>query len=146
MRRIAICSLVLFTATATIGRADDGPKKDEGKDKLVGTWKLTSARYGGQAFAFAEELTTIKVVTPTRYVLVMYTKGGHVARAAGGTYTHAGDSYEETPEFSTTENFNAIRGKRQSFKCKLDGDRWHHSGTMSSGMTVEEVWERADTK
>jgi hypothetical protein len=148
MRRLATCIFGLFAllATATTAPADDTPKKDEGKDRLVGTWKLASAKYGGQPFAFPEDFTTLKVVTPGRYVVVIYNKEGKVARAAGGRYTLDGDKYEETPEFSTTENFDAIKGKPQTFKCRLDGDKWHHNGTMTSGMVVEEVWERADKK
>jgi hypothetical protein len=147
MRRLAIVSFVLVTACASFAPADDGPKTAEAKkDTLVGTWKLTRARYNNQDFPFPEGFTTMKIVTPTRYVLVIYHKDGSVARAAGGSYKLDGDKYEETPEFSTTEGFDAIKAKPQSFTWKLEGDTWRHDGKLTSGMAVEEVWERAEKK
>jgi hypothetical protein len=147
MQRFATLSLALFTALALapFATADDEPKKLD-KDRLVGTWKLTTAEYRGQDFPFPEAFTTMKIVTPTRYVLVIYGKDGSVARASGGTFELVGDTCEETPEFSTTEGFDALKGKPQTFKCKVEGDKWLHDGTLTSGMTVEEVWERAGTK
>lgn len=148
MQRIGICAFFLSAILAADPSRADEPKKVDAKpnDALVGTWKLASAKYGGQPFAFPEGFTTMKIVTPGRYVLVIYNKEGGVARAAGGVYKIAGDSYEETPEFSTSENFEAIRGKPQAFKWKIEDGKWHHGGTMSSGMVVEEVWERVEKK
>jgi hypothetical protein len=145
MRRLACLSLAIFTALALIpsAPAHDGPKKAD-KDRLVGTWKLTTAKYRGQDFVFPDSFTTMKIVTPTRYVVIIYGKDGSVARASGGSYKVVGDTYEETPEFSTTEGFDALKSKPQTFKCKVEGDRWLHDGTLTSGMTVEEVWERAE--
>jgi hypothetical protein len=146
MRRVSFLFLGLTLVLAPFVSADDGPKKGEAKDRLVGSWKLASAKYRGQDFAFPEGFTTMKIVTPTRYVLVIYGKDGSVARASGGTYKLVGDTYEETPEFSTTEGFDVLRSKPQIFKCKVEGDKWIHDGTLTSGMTVEEVWERAERK
>jgi hypothetical protein len=134
---------VLAIAITPPGRADDTKAGLPAKDALLGTWILTSAKYNGKDFAFPEGFTTLKVVTPGRYVLVIYHKDGSVARASGGTYKIYGDTYQETPEFSTSEGFDTIRGKPQTFKWRLEGDKWHHGGTLSSGITVEEVWERA---
>ncbi|HWE38445.1 MAG TPA: hypothetical protein VG406_17870 [Isosphaeraceae bacterium] len=148
MRPTAPLSLALFAALALapLVPAADGPKPSEANDKLVGSWKLTTAKYRGQEFPFPETFTTMKIVTAGRYVLVIYGKDGSVARASGGSYRLVGDTYEETPEFSTTEGFEALKSKPQSFHCKVEGDKWIHDGTLTSGMTVEEVWERADKK
>jgi hypothetical protein len=75
-----------------------------------------------------------------------YDQNGKVTRAAGGTYTLNGDAYEETPEYGVGEESQALRGKVQSFKCKIDGDTWHHNGKLSNDLTIEEVWERAERK
>jgi hypothetical protein len=39
-----------------------------------------------------------------------------------------------------------IKGKPQSFDCKVEGSKWYHNGTVSSGLTIEEVWERVEPK
>lgn len=108
MRRLATLTLTMFTAFALAQHspAADEPGSPFTKDKLVGTWKLVNAKYQGQDFPFPETFTTMKIVTPTRYVLVIYGKDGTVARASGGTYKLVGDTYEETPQFSTTEGFD----------------------------------------
>ncbi len=148
MRRFATLSLALIAtfALASYAPAADDPRPPDPKERLVGTWKLATAKYRGQDFPFPESFTTIKIVTPTRYVLVIYGKDGTVARASGGSYKLVGDTYQETPEFSTTEGFDALRSKPQSFHCKVEGNKWIHDGTLSSGMSVEEVWERAEKK
>jgi hypothetical protein len=42
--------------------------------------------------------------------------------------------------------FEAIKGKVQSFEIKLEGDRFFQSGTLSTGTTLEEVWERVENR
>jgi hypothetical protein len=67
-------------------------------------------------------------------------------RAAGGPFTLKGDDYEETPEYGFSEDFNLIKGKPQSFKAKIEGNKWYHDGKLSNGLTIEEVWERVEKK
>jgi hypothetical protein len=59
----------------------------------------------------------------------------------GGTYKHEGDPYIETPEFAF-EGMAAYVGKAQKFTAKLDGDTWIHSGTLSEGESLQEIWKR----
>lgn len=33
-----------------------------------------------------------------------------------------------------------LAGKEQSFKIKIDGDKWFLSGVLSNGVKIEEVW------
>jgi hypothetical protein len=66
-----------------------------------------------------------------------------VSRTAGGAYTLKGDRYEETPQYGFGEDFNAIRDIPQPFTLRIEGDRWHLSGTLSNGLKIEEVWERS---
>jgi hypothetical protein len=35
-----------------------------------------------------------------------------------------------------------LLGKEQSFTLRLEGDRWTHSGTLTNGARIEEIWER----
>lgn len=150
MRQIRIMALALLVAVALASArsAAEEPKKQEAKpeNKLLGTWKLVSARYGGQEFRFPEGNTMIKHVTATQFIWVTYDKDGKVTRAAGGGYTLKGEVYEETPEYGISSDFDLIKGKAQTFKWKVDGNKWYHNGTLSNGTTIEEVWERVEKK
>ena len=35
---------------------------------------------------------------------------------------------------------------RDAFKCKVEGNKWYHTGQTGSGQTLEEVWERVEKK
>ncbi len=72
---------------------------DEAKDKaapgknLVGTWKLLTAKYGGNEYKYPEGTTMLKHVTPSQFMWATYDADGKVTRAAGGAYTIAGETY-----------------------------------------------------
>ena len=57
-----------------------------------------------------------------------------------------GESYQETPEYGISSDFDVIKGKAQTFTCRVDGNRWYHSGALSNGLTIEEVWDRVEPK
>ena len=40
--------------------------------------------------------------------------------------------------------FDRVKGRPQSFQARLDGNRWYYKGTLTGGLTVDEVWERVD--
>ena len=148
-RRLSSFTLGLLTLALAIAADDPKPKAAEAKDqaKLVGTWTLVSAKYNGQDFIYPEGYKIIKLVTPTHFAtLTASEKDGSVGRAAGGIYTLVGETYTETPEYSTSENFEAMRGKPQSFNCKVEGKTWTHSGKLTNGMSIEEVYERTPAK
>jgi len=44
--------------------------------------------------------------------------------------------------FSSTYDLERLKGKLQSFRCKIVGNKWYHSGTLSNGGTIDEEWER----
>ena len=138
--------MIALAVTAAPARAD-GPKED-GKfgNKLIGTWKLVSAKYGGQESNFEEGVTKIKHVTSTQFMWASYDRDGKITRAAGGDYTLSGDAYEETPEYGISSDFNQIKGKPATFKWKIEGNKWYHNGKLSNGLLIEEVWERVKKK
>ncbi len=88
----------------------------------------------------------IKHVTPTHFMWVTYDAEGKVTRAAGGRYSLDGDAYVETPEYGLSGDFDIIKGKPQAFRCKVEGNTWHHDGKLSNDLTIEEVWERVGKK
>jgi hypothetical protein len=42
--------------------------------------------------------------------------------------------------------FEAIKGRVQSFEIKFEGDKFLQKGRLSTGTTLEEVWERVEKK
>jgi hypothetical protein len=153
MRQIAIILLALGIAAAfspTCSAADE-PEKAEAKpdNELVGTWKLVSAKYNGQENKLPEGITMLKHITPVQFMWAIYDKDGKVESALGGPYTLKGDKYEETPEYGladTLDSLKDLKGKIQSFTWKIKGNKWYHDGKLSSGVTIEEVWERVEKK
>jgi hypothetical protein len=143
---------ILVTATCLLVVAGHRLQADEPKDKgdaaakLVGTWKLVSAKYGGVENDLPTRATTLKHMTSTHYSWATYGMDGQVTRTAGGPYTFNGEVLESIPEYGVGADFEAIKGKRQSYKCKVEGNRWYQSGTLSNGTTLEEVWERVEKK
>ena len=144
----ARCLAVIIALAVTAATAWSADPKPEAKSdhKLVGTWKLISAKYGGQAAEFPAGVTTLKHVTPSQFMWATYDKDGTVTRAAGGAYTLKGEVYEETPEYGISEDFDQIKGKAQTFKWKVEGNKWYHNGKLSNGLTIDEVWERVESK
>lgn len=145
MRHIARPLCVLFVGlmfAAAYTTADDTKDQPKPKNDIVGTWTLTLAKYGGTEVKFPEGSTHIKHVTPTQFMWATYDRDGKVDRAAGGGYTLKDDVYEEMPEYGVGDDFQIIKGKAQSFKCRVEGDKWYHDGKLSNGLTIEEVWQR----
>jgi hypothetical protein len=121
-------------------------QEPKSENKLIGTWKMVSAKYGGSEFKFPEGTTTIKHVTPTQFMWASYDRDGVVSRTAGGSYTIKGETYEETPQYGLSTDFDIIKGKAQTFTWKIEGNKWIHKGALSSGLTIDEVWERVEAK
>jgi hypothetical protein len=75
-----------------------------------------------------------------------YDKDGKVDAALGGPYTLKGNKYEEVPEYGVGTVLDDLKGKPQSFSWKVEGNKWYHNGKLSSGLVLEEVWERVENK
>ena len=134
--------IAVWALTLAIVSADEKDKKADTRDRLVGTWKMVSAKYGGQEVTFPEGSTHMKHITPTHFMWATFDGDGTVSRSCGGTYTLHDDAYVEHVEFGFSSDFDLLKGKSQSFTCKLEGNKWHHNGKLSNGLTIEEVWER----
>jgi len=151
MRRITMAVLLALVAAAAFTQARstaDEPKKAEAKpeNRLVGTWKMVSAKYDGKGVTFPEGSTRLKHITPTQFMWASYDKDGKVDAALGGPYTLKGDKYEETPEYGIGDVLELLKGKPQSFECKVEANKLYQNGKLSSGLTLEEVWERVEKK
>ena len=138
--------VVSLAASAATGRADDPKAGAPPENKLIGTWKLVAVKYDGKERKVSDRDTRIKHITPTQFVWLNYDKDGKVDMALGGPYTLTGEKYEETPEYGVGSVLTAYKGKVQSFTWKVEGDKWYHTGKLSSGLTIDEVWERVEKK
>lgn len=122
-------------------------KKSEPSNKetpLVGTWELISEKWGDakEFTAPPPERKSLKFITPTHFVWVWVDpKTKKISNSMGGRYKLEGDSYEETPEFAF-EGMEAYVGKQQKFTAKVEGDKWTHSGVLSEGQKLEEIWKK----
>ena len=151
MRQITMIvplALALAVAFRPAPSAADEPKKADAKpaNELVGTWKRISAKYDGKESRLPEGFTQLKHVTPTQFTWVLYGEDGKVVAGIGGSYSLKGDEYVETPEYGVGEVFDQLKGKQQVFKWKIEGNRWRHTGKLSSGLAIEETWERVEKK
>jgi len=151
MRQISMAVLVSLVAVAafTTGRSTaDNPKKADARteNKLVGTWKQVKAKFGGRESKIPEGTMQLKHITPTHFMFVDFDKDGKFIDAFGGPYILKGEKYEETLEYGFGDVFKTLKGKPQLFECKVEGNKWYHNGTLSSGMTIEEVWVRVEEK
>jgi hypothetical protein len=143
----AVFALGLLVASGPMpGIAGEPGKGKMTGNKLVGTWKLVARKYGAKEVKIAPGTTMLKQVTPTQFMWVSYDTDGKVFRTAGGRYTLKGDQYAETPEYGAGPDFQIIRAKTQTYKAKVEGNRWHSDGALSNGLTIREVWERLEQK
>jgi hypothetical protein len=157
MRQISMAVLVSLIAVAAFtsyisgasGRSTASDfKKAEAmtENKLLGTWKQVKGKFNGKEHQIPEGTTQLKHVTSTHFMFIDIDKDGKVFFALGGPYTLKGGEYVETPEYGVGEVFKILKGKPQLFECKVEGSKWYHNGTLSSGLTIEEVWERVEPK
>lgn len=134
--------MVLFALTAGSLAAESAPDAKR-ENKLLGSWKLVSGKYNGQEIQFGETVM-VKHLTAKCFMWANYDKDGKITRAAGGTVKLEGNTYEETPAYGISEDFDVIKGRPQKFTWRIEGNKWYHSGELSNGMKIEEVWERIE--
>jgi hypothetical protein len=131
---LAFAISLAFSATDALA---EEPKQE---NKLIGTWKLVSPK-------LPEGFTEVKHVTPVQFMWAFYDKEGKVISALGGSYTLKGNAYEKVPKYGVGEELlEALKGKPQSFKWKIEANKWHHTGKLSNGQIIKEVWARVQKR
>jgi hypothetical protein len=147
MRKLRVAAFMTAVVFLAASAAADEPKGDAKADnKLIGTWKLVSAKYGGKESKLPEGTTALKHITPTQMMWLSYDKDGKMTRAAGGSYTLKADDFTDTPEYGMGNDFDVVKGMTHAFKCKVVGNKWLYTGKLASGLEIEEVWERVEKK
>jgi hypothetical protein len=140
------CLVVMLAAVAVVAAVTADEPRAKTENKLIGTWKSVYAKYDGKEAPRPEGFTVLKHVTPTQFMWAAFDKEGKVVAALGGSYTLKGHDYVELPEYGLGEVLDQLKGKPQQFTWKIEGNKWYHNGKLSSGLTIDEVWERVEKK
>jgi hypothetical protein len=135
-----LATISFLVAIVSYMRAD---QNDEDARKLVGTWRLVSGKYNGQA-ADSGKLVVLKHVTDSQFTWLRYDKETKkISQVAGGTYSVKGQKYSEKPSYGVGEDFEQIRGNEYIFTWKIEGNKWYLNGELPNvKLKIEEVWEK----
>jgi len=137
-RMVCVAIALSLAVAATRAVSDEPTSATKRENKLLGTWKLVSPK-------LPEGYVQLQHVTPVAFMWATYDGDGEVVAALGGSYTLKGENYEEVPEYGVSGDLlKALKGKTQSFKWKIEGNKWHHTGKLSTGQRIEEVWQRVE--
>ena len=139
----ALSIVLLFALTHATLTPAEGPDAKQGAGHL-GTWKLVSTKYGDATeftpyppgssrikLIYATHITWLEVAGETKLVLA----------SAGGKYELTGNTYIETIEWAG-EGMEPYLGKAQKFTIRVEGNKLFQSGELSTGLKLEENWER----
>jgi hypothetical protein len=126
------------------GVSQEWTKIDDGNGPLAGNWRITSREQDGKMNSIPlAARRTLKILTGTRFQWVaINTETGEFFGSGGGTYTFKDGTYTEKLEFFSRDNSRV--GASLSFKGKVEGDNWEHSGLSSKGDPIHEIWSRTE--
>jgi hypothetical protein len=139
-----VAATIISLALTTIPGAEAPGAGRVPATALVGTWEMVSTKYGDatESSPTPENLKAMKFITPTHFIWAHFDpKTKKISNSMGGTYSLSGSTYIEKPEFAF-EGMEEFVGKEQKFTAKLEGDKWIHSGELSNGVKLEEIWRR----
>ena len=112
--------------------------------KLTGTWKMIYPETPDlESTEEIDEYIPVKMLNATHFAFGSMTPGGLVF-GGGGRYSLDGERYTE---LVTYHSHNNLIGKRLEFTCRLDGDKWYHSGAFEVGgeyYNIQEIWLRVE--
>ena len=138
-----VLGLLLLAGQYSIG-APQTATENSG-EKLDGEWELVGFKYGqGPRQTVAANRREIKLISGTHFVWVVYeTKKQKPIGVGGGTCARRGDQYTERLEFGDSRT-KGMLGKSQEFHVVIAGQMWQHSGIMTDGLPIEELWKRVE--
>lgn len=138
-----LCFLGMISFLVATANYVGANQKDEDARKLVGTWRLVSAKYNDQV-PDSGKLVELKHVTDSQFTWLRYDKETKkISQAAGGTYSVKGQMYSEKPSYGVGEDFEQIRGNEYMFTWKIEGNKWYSNGELKNvKLKIEEVWEK----
>jgi len=148
MKNLVILSFILSLVVA--GCSNQKPQEseesiDEPANELQGVWKMTYAKlvYPDTTLEYMDpEPASHKLLTDTHFAFGFQTDT--MTLAGGGTYNFDGETYSETIVYhSFPENI----GLTIDFDVQLEGNTWHHTGTIQTStgnVKLEETWVRVE--
>jgi hypothetical protein len=123
---------------------DREPGSTRRRVPLEGAWRVVGVKSEGEEDYQKVDYGQYKLVVDGHFLWASYDRAtGEVFRTAGGTYTVEQDSYTERLEYANSEDLRALIGADQKFTWKVQGDQWYHTGRLSNGVRIDELWERA---
>lgn len=131
----------LVTGTAGGGK-QEWTRLDDGTGALAGNWQITARENEGKMNPIPNgPRQTFKILTGTRFQwIAINLDSGEFFGSGGGTYTFENGTYTEKIEFFSRDSSRV--GAVLSFKGKVIGKDWDHSGLSSKGAPIHEVWSR----
>lgn len=138
-----VLGLLLLAGQYSVGAPQTGSENNG--EKLDGEWELVGFKYGpGPRQPVPANRREIKLISGTHFVWVVYdAKKGKPISVGGGTCSRQGDQYTERLEFGDSRT-KGMMGKSQEFHVAIVGQMWQHSGVMSGGLQIEELWKRVE--
>ncbi|NML37617.1 membrane or secreted protein [Chitinophaga sp. G-6-1-13] len=124
------------------GQRVEWTRVDNGDGPLAGSWQITGREQDGKMNTITPGARkTVKILTGTRFQWVaINTDTGEFFGTGGGTYTFQNGVYTEKIDFFSRDNSRV--GASLTFKGKVDGNSWDHSGLSSKGEPIHEVWQK----
>ncbi|NSL88006.1 membrane or secreted protein [Chitinophaga sp. Mgbs1] len=115
---------------------------DNGTGPLAGYWKITGRESDGKMNTITPGARkTVKILSGTRFQwIAINTDTGEFFGTGGGTYTFQDGAYTENIDFFSRDNTRV--GASLSFKGKVEGNSWDHSGLSSKGEAIHEIWSK----
>jgi hypothetical protein len=140
---IAILIIFFLNSMISLSVASQNDIESKPEIKLIGTWKMLTAKYGGMENDFPKRLTVLKYVTQTHFIWIRINpENQEIIQSAGGTCSINDDTYTETALYGFGADFTIVRDQTFTFKWKIENEKWYHTTTLANGMKIEEVWER----
>jgi hypothetical protein len=145
-RWVVVAGSVLLLAWGGPLALGQGEAKEKSKSRLDGAWRLVSSKdpSSGQLRAVPQGIEMTKLLVGGRFAWAVVQDGKAIA-GAGGQFTVEGDTYTETVTYAVADNQQPLVGKSFKFTAKVEGGKWHHTGTLKVGdarQEIDEVWER----
>ena len=127
---------------------DDSTKekhRPSSNDNMVGTWKLVYAKWNGVDSREPKRLLMLSHVTSSHGAWMWINPAnGQVVTVAGGREDPKKGFYRPTYGFG--REYETFRDNRSYLTDRIEGDRLYRTGSLSTGFTIEEVWERVTSR
>jgi hypothetical protein len=135
MKRVAFILLFFIPVLISAGFIVPHPVKT-----LKGTWQFQGGIYNGKPDGAPKEYIMKRNYTDHSFVALASQTGYTTEKYEAGNYVLKGDTCFETSTFSSRPS--QLVGKTVAYLFKIQNNELILSGTLPSGMVVEEHWKK----